>query len=595
MIEPSQPIPEAPRPARVDAAPQARPAAPVVEAPVAPPAASGHTTQADIDWLYSGDTSAAVAYSPRRAAAAPVPEVYDDYPVDDGYQQDVYADEAYADDAYEDAAFYDEPVPPRPPSRPKPRKRSVGRSIAQWTAVAVAAILVIVMGMGLYFLKRASDTLSNVSGEDCGLACALGEAGNVAGLGNSNAKLKTDSSGRTNVLILGTSEDRWDGEKGSGNYLTDSIMIVSVSEADQNAYMISIPRDLYIAYPKACMAGYQGKINGLYQCMGGDAKTVSGNRAALTATIPTFAQITGLQIQYAVNINYTVLVSLVNAVGGQIPVTINSDDPRGIYDRVTGAKVPNGTSNIDAVMTLNLARSRNSEGGYGMGSSNFAREQVQQAIVRGLMQQAQSNGFLTNMSGVSTALRGIGDNLRTTLTTEELGAALKLAKSVPAGNFHSISLINAVPRVVGDALVGDQMVIMPSAGQNNYTGIQRYIRTCLTAGPMADENATVDVLNATGQSGLAASWKLKLKEGGFNVVGTGDYTPPTPSGEPSQTGAPSPTATSTGPVSVTLYQINDKPLTAAALAKQLGVQPIPGPVPGYKSPKGADFVVILGL
>jgi len=558
--------------------------------------ASGHTTQADIDWLYSGNTSAAVEYAPRRAAAAPVPEVYDDYPVDDGYQQDFYADEVYADDAYEDAAVYDEPVPPRPPSRPKPRKRSVGRSIAQWTAVAVAAILVIVMGMGLYFLKRASDTLSNVSGEDCGLACALGEAGNVAGLGNSNAKLKTDSSGRTNVLILGTSDGRWDGEGGtSADWLTDSIMIVSVSEADQNAYMISIPRDLYISYPKACMPGYQGKINALYQCMGGGAKTVAGDRAALTATIPTYAQITGLQIQYAVNINYYVLTMLVDAVGGTIPVTINSDDPKGIYDRVTGAKVPNGTSTIDSVMALNLARSRNSEGGYGMASSNFAREQVQQAIVRGLMQQAQSNGFLTNLSGVSTAMKGIGDSLRTTLTTEELGAALKLAKSVPASNFHSISLLNAVPQVIGDLMVGEQSVIAPSAGLNNYTGIQRYIRTCLTAGPMADENATVDVLNATGQSGLAASWKLKLKEGGFNVVGTGDYKPPTPTGAPSPTTAPSPTSSATGSVSVTLYQINDKPLTAAALTKQLGVQPIPGPVPGYTSPNGADFVVILGL
>ena len=137
------------------------------------------------------------------------------------------------------------------------------------------------------------------------------------------------------------------------------------------------------------------------------------------------------------------------------------------------------------------------------------------------------------------------------------------------------------------------MVIAPSAGLFNYTGIQRYIRTCLTAGPMADERAKIDVLNATGQAGLAASWKSKLNAAGFEVSNTDDYKPPT-SGGPSPTGAPSPT--STGPVTVTLYQMNeDKPLTAAALSKELGVTAKPGPVPGYTSPNGADFVVILGL
>jgi len=551
-----------------------------------------------MDWLYSGNTSAAVEYSPPRRAA-PVPEVYDDYPADDGYQQDYYADEAYPEDVYEDAAVYDQPAVPRPPVRRKSKKRSVGRLIAQWVAIVVATILVLAMGMGAYYLKRASDTISNVSGEDCGLACALGEAGNVAGLGNSNTKLRTDANGRTNVLILGTSDGRWDGEGGgSGDWLTDSIMIASVSEADQNAYMISIPRDLWIQYPKACLPGYTGRINALYQCMGGGAKTVAGDRAALIATIPTYSQITGLQIQYAVNINYYVLTMLVDALGGTIPVTIKSDDPRGIYDRVTGAKVPNGTSTIDSVMALNLARSRNSEGGYGMSSSNYAREQVQQAIARGLVQQAQANGFLTNLSGVSTAMKGIGDSLRTTLSADELVAALNLAKSVPASNFHSISLLNAVPQVVGDTMINEQSVVSPSAGMFNYTGIQRYIRTCLTAGPMADENAKVDVLNATGQAGLAASWKAKLKEAGFEVAGTDDYKPPTSSGGPSPSGPPTATGTSTGAgsVSVTLYQLTeDKPLTAAALAKQLGVAPIPGPVPGYTSPNDADFVVILGL
>jgi len=532
--------------------------------------------------------------------------------VPDAVPQDAYYPEVgFADDTYAEDDFVasEAPVAPARTRKSKPKKRhSVKRRVIEGIAIGIAAILVIAMGFGLYYLKVVSDTVSKAGGEDCGLACVLGEA---AGIGNPSTPLKTDANGRTNVLVLGTSDDRWDGE--GGDWLTDSIMVVSISVTDRNAFMISIPRDLWVRYPKACSVGYEGKINAVYMCEGGDTKEVTKNRAALNATMPTFQTVTGLQIHYAVNINYSVLVDLVRAVGGKIPVTIQSDDARGIYDRVTGAKIPNGTSYVDAEMALNLARSRNSEGGYGMENSNFAREQVQQAIVRGLVQQAQANGFLTNVSGVNAALQGLGNNLRSTFTASEIVAGLGVAKAIPFSNFHSISLVS----VTGTGMMGEQSIVQPTAGLYNYTGIARYIQRCISAGPMANEQATIDVLNATNRAGLATTMKSDLIKAGFTVGNTGDYTPSSSgSGTPgaSQTGKPSaaptsaPTSSVTGTpkqsgtgtisssASVTLYQINpDMPLTAAELIKQLGVEPIAGPVPGYTSSDQADFVIILGL
>ena len=45
-------------------------------------------------------------------------------------------------------------------------------------------------------------------------------------------ELKADSNGRSNILLLGTSEDDPGHE---GSYLTDSIMILSISQSKKDA------------------------------------------------------------------------------------------------------------------------------------------------------------------------------------------------------------------------------------------------------------------------------------------------------------------------------------------------------------------------
>jgi len=60
-----------------------------------------------------------------------------------------------------------------------------------------------------------------------------------------NQPLKQDSRGRSNFLILGTSEDNI-GHNGAD--LTDSMLIISVDQKKKNVYMFSVPRDLYVDY-----------------------------------------------------------------------------------------------------------------------------------------------------------------------------------------------------------------------------------------------------------------------------------------------------------------------------------------------------------
>ena len=80
-----------------------------------------------------------------------------------------------------------------------------------------------------------------------------------------NQPLAKDANGRSNFVIFGTAEDDEGGEHGGAN-LTDSILVLSVDQAKKDAYMISLPRDLWVTYADTCTVGNQGKLNAAYYC-----------------------------------------------------------------------------------------------------------------------------------------------------------------------------------------------------------------------------------------------------------------------------------------------------------------------------------------
>jgi len=596
---PTPPTPAA-TPRRVAPEP---PATPLNQPPA--PAASAHrgVSQADFDWLYRGDTPATTAPAassaapaspvvpafvpvPRPSVPAPVPFTA---PAPQSYDVDDYSYTGDETGDYEDYAD-EEPTPPtQQKSRGSKKPESANRRFLRRTLTVILVILAIIVSVAGFYLWRVVNTVCSVtSGDSCNVGSVISVLGDAIG-GNSNGTpLKTDSNGRTNVLLLGTSDDRTD--VGGGDWLTDSIIVVSLSQTDKNAFMISIPRDLWIKYTggTACSVGYQGKVNAAFYCNGaGDKATLAQLQTALKATIPTFEQITGLDIQYAADLNYAVLSSLTNAVGGGIVVDLYPTDSKGIYDVNTGLKLqPNSKncpgSSIDPMecglspdLVMALARARNSDGGYGIGGGNFNREQNQQAIIVGLLKQAKTNGILTNLAGVNTALQGIGDNLRSTVAPNEIASFLTLAQEIPPTSFTSLDLVNAKPALVATGMVNDLSVVLPTAGMFNYTAIQKWIAKQISADPAVLENATIDVLNATGTAGKAATAATTLENLGFTVGNVTNY--------------------STKVTGTQVYDLTgNKPLTSAALAKQYGVTVTTGPPPGYKASSTTDFVVIIG-
>jgi LCP family protein required for cell wall assembly len=336
--------------------------------------------------------------------------------------------------------------------------------------------------------------------------------------------LKQDANGRSNFLILGTSED----DPGHGGaYLTDSMMIVSIDQNQKNIYMFSIPRDLYVEYNKACNSGYSGKINEYFNCVNDDYDSDSAEQQRLSETRAFVGEIFGLDIQYGIHVNNTVIKDAVNAVGGVDVDIQGSNGDSGVFDRNFDwrcnykcylVKYDNGVHHLDGEHALFLAMARGDIAPtYGLGNSNFDREKNQQKIIIALKDKAVSTGVITNLSAVTSLIDALGKNLRTNIETKEIQTLIKLGSDVKTEDIHSISLFDGDNRVVKTGGYNGASVVMPAAGIFDYTDVRAFITRNLSSDPVVRENSAIVVLNGSGVAGAGQSEADRLRALGLIV------------------------------------------------------------------------------
>lgn len=405
--------------------------------------------------------------------------------------------------------------------------------------------------------------------------------------------LKKDENGRSNFLVLGTSEDDPGHEAGN---LTDSIMVLSVDQEKKNAYMFSIPRDLYVDYGEACISGYKGKINVYFSCVN-DGEDDAAEQDRLAKTQAFIGDIVGLDIQYGVHVNYTVMRDVVNAIGGSIDVTIESRNPLGLmdsnFDWKCGAtqsarlkncppnghfiQYPNGPATLDAEHALYLAQARGDRAPtYGFEQSNFDRERNQQMIAVAIRNKALSSGTLTNLGAVSGLIDAMGNNLRTNIKTSEIRTLMDVAAKIEEANIQSLDFYSDENKLfTTGTLPGAGSSVYPAAGVNDYSDLRAFIRKQMTSDPFVKEEPNVTVLNGTGTAGIAQTAADSLEDKGFTILSIGN--------------APEGTY-----AKVEIYQVNAKKTASATKLKEIyGVTP-KTTTPPVSITGETDFVVIIG-
>lgn len=338
-------------------------------------------------------------------------------------------------------------------------------------------------------------------------------------------KLRGEDSGRVNILLAGNSADD-PGHDGAN--LTDSIMVVSIDTKNNTAFMMSVPRDLYVNIP-----GYgHAKINEAYV----DGQTghfsqsgfPNGGMGLLEEVIQ---QNLGLTIDYYSLVDYNALRDAVNDVGG-IDINVQSSDPRGLYDPSIDyathgplVKLTNGMHHLSGEQALDLARARgDAYGSYGFPSADFNRTANQRLIILAIKNKVLTSGVLANPITMGNLFDSIGKNVHTDMQLSEVRRLYDLGKNLNSSNIQSVGLndANGVNLLASYMTPNGEDALIPAAGIDDFSKIQAFIRQLTSNDPLARESATIVVLNGTSVTGLAAKAQTTLTSKGLNVSQIGD-------------------------------------------------------------------------
>ncbi len=132
-----------------------------------------------------------------------------------------------------------------------------------------------------------------------------------------------------NILLLG-----YGGKDHSGGFLSDTIILLSLNKEKKTAYLISIPRDIWINLPLDWENLKAAKINEAYAIGIDDikypnkkpefrGKTGGGNMVKYATT-----QITGLSVDYFVSVSFDQIVKIIDTLGKirvDVPVSFTDE------------------------------------------------------------------------------------------------------------------------------------------------------------------------------------------------------------------------------------------------------------------------------
>lgn len=427
------------------------------------------------------------------------------------------------------------------PKPDQPETPATPRRSRRWVRVPLLALFALFfVGSGWFSYKVAAATnrifTDNVGG---GSPILQGK------------KAENEDQSKINILLLGTG-----GEGHDGPNLADTIQLVSVDPKAKQISMLSLPRDLWVTAPGS--GGQKMKINAVNDF--GETNNVEGGGGALMKQM--VKDITGLDVHYYVRIDFEGFKQAVDSVGGvDINVSERLYDP--FYPRGTGYEVlniPPGQTHMNGELALKYARSRET-------TTDFDRSRRQQEVMMALREKALSLQYLTNPGKISGVLDILGNRLKTDLSLGETQRLAKIVRDIPSTAVTSkvIDNSNLLYDTTGP---GGAYILLPKAG--DYSDIRAFASELVNGAELRGEAAKLEVLNASGRSGVAAQEAADLTEAGMTITGTAN--------------APE------SAVPTIIYAYTDKPATLAFLQKRYGGQV----VKQQGAVTNLDFRVVIG-
>ena len=345
-----------------------------------------------------------------------------------------------------------------------------------------------------------------------------------------------------NILLLG-SDERIDGDEPPR---TDTLLLLTLDLRRQTAGMISLPRDLWVPIP-----GYNitSKINTAY-AIGEQRGYPFGGAQLVKDTVSSFI---GQPVQYYVQANFNGFVRFIDEIGGitvNVPQTIHDPEyPTTDYGYQT-FYLEAGTRILDGQTALKYARTRNMDSDYG-------RAARQQQLISAIADKVIAADMIPTL--IARAPQLLSSTWGSVRTDMPLQTAAEIAYYVRSNQLDVSTLV--LDDRYGDEtysenkawiLLPDRNRIRPelkrffdpAAGPDIVANapaepvpqIQLSTRTSAEVGSrellaadvnrdvrvMAAREVRLEILNGTGEVGMAALARRQLEASGWKVVSIGD-------------------------------------------------------------------------
>ena len=377
---------------------------------------------------------------------------------------------------------------------------------------------------------------------------------------------------RLNILLVGV-----DQRPAQQVFNTDTLIVVSIDPATARVAMFSIPRDTVgVPLPPGPLqrlgSTYPDKVNSIWATLRGRSDLCPGSNdtaRGFNCLKSVIGYLFGLDVQYYAEVNFGGFTKIVDGLGGvtvdvQAPVTDNR------YPGNNGGDlrvyIPAGLQHMDGTEALIYARSRH-------GSNDFDRGARQQRVLTSLLAQADFGAIVANLDQLVSDFE---ETVHTDIPASILPQLVGLASRVDTKSIQSY--VFAPPLYETESYIpGVQDYLYPKVNV-----IRAAVRSAFTVDPnleaqreqVAQEAATVWVLNGTGQANLASDVAAYLDYQGFAAT------------------APLQRAPTTASVQVLVYNGAESrlPVSVARLQAIFGVTATPKQDPSVK----VDIVVIVG-
>lgn len=222
------------------------------------------------------------------------------------------------------------------------------------------------------------------------------------------------------VLLMGV-DGTGDGINNASSFNGDSLMLITFNPKTLSATMFSIPRDTYV--PIACNGNKKNKIN-------------SSAYGGTSCVVKTIQNLTGIDIDYYVKINFTGVVTLVNDLGKitvDVPMKFCEQDSERRFGEHELCLNP-GVQELNGEQALALARHRHT-----LPLGDFQRVQHQQLVVEAMAQKLRE---VKDVDAFYKILNDVTRNIDTNMSTSQILSFYQVIKDIMVNKLNDSASIS---------------------------------------------------------------------------------------------------------------------------------------------------------